>query len=151
MERRGYKAWTKTPGGGTYYFAVILLDLMFFVPLMNPSGLSIIKPRPTMLIGIGFACLLVLTYMGAKHQERKYLKVNGPIEKEVYEVSSTRKVIEDFIYPPAGVLIISTIMWFAGNGGVDEILGVRITALTCIMMLLTLLYPLAQRLILRRE
>jgi len=151
VERRGNKAWTKTPGGSTYYLAVVLLDGIFFVPLMSPSGLSIIKPRPTMLIGIGFACLLVLLYIGAKHQERKYLKMHGPKEKEVYEASSTRKIIEDFIYPPAGVLIVSTVMWFAGNGGVDEILGERIIALTCIMMLLTWAYPLAQRLILRRD
>jgi hypothetical protein len=152
VERRGYTAWTKTPSGSTYYLAVILLDLIFFVPLMSPSGLSIIQPSATtMLIGIAFACLLVLTYLGAKHRERKYLKMHGPIEKEVYETCSTKKIIEDFVYPPASVLVLSAVMWFAGSGGVDKILGVRIFALTCVMMLLTLLYPLAQRLYLCRQ
>jgi hypothetical protein len=147
VERRGYTAWTKTPGGGTYYLAVILLDLLFFIPLMSPNGLSTIKPSgTTMLISITFACSLVLTYIGAKLQERKYLKVHGPIEKEVYKASSTKKIIEDFIFPPAGVLVVSAVMWFAAGSGVDKILGVRIIALTCILSLLTLLYPLAQRL-----
>jgi hypothetical protein len=44
------------------------------------------------------------------------------------------------------VLIISAVMWWAANGGADKILGVRIIALTCILSLLTFLYPLAQRL-----
>jgi hypothetical protein len=100
---------------------------------MSPGGLSIIKPSgTTMLIGIAFACLLVLLHLGAKRQERKYLKMHGPIEKEVYEASSTKKIIEEFIYPPAGVLVVSAVMWFAGSGGVDKILGVRIIVLTCI-------------------
>jgi hypothetical protein len=152
VERRGYTAWTKTPGGGTYYLAVILLDLILSVPLVSPSGLSIIKPRgTTMLVGIAIACLLVLLYVGAKRQERKYLKMHGSTEKEVYEASSTKKIIEDFIFPPAGVLVVTAVMWFAAGAGVDKILGARIVALTSILSLLTLLYPLAQRLCIYRQ
>jgi hypothetical protein len=146
VERRGYTAWTKTPTGGTYYIAVILLDIIFFIPLMSPSGLSSITlNRATVVIGSGVV-LLALTYWGTKLEERKYLKMHGSLEKDGDEASSTKKIIEDFIFPPTGVLIISAVMWWAANGGADKILGVRIIALTCILSLLTFLYPLTQRL-----
>ena len=153
MERRGFKAWTKTPGGGTYYFAVILLDLILFVHLVSPGGSSIIKPRgtTTLLIGIAFACLLVLSYLSGKHQERKYFKMHGSIENEVHEASRTKKIVEDLIFPPAGVLVITAVMWFAAGTRVDKVPGVRIIALTSILGLLTLLYPLAQRLRIYRQ
>lgn len=151
MERRGFIAWTKTPGGSTYYLAVLLLDLILFVPLVSPDGLSI-KPRgTTMLIGIAMVCLLVLLYTGAKRRERKYFGMHGSIEKEAYEASSTKKIIEDFVFPPAGVLIVSAVMWFAAGVGADKILGVRIIALISALSLLTLLYPLAQRLFIYRR
>ena len=146
MDRRRYKTWTKTPVGGTYYLAVILLDLILFVPLVSSGGSSILEPRGTSLvIGITIACLLVLLYSGAKRRERKHLEMHGSMETQLHEVSRTKKILEDFIFPPLSVWVITAAMGFAAGVGVDRIPSVRIIALTGISSLLMLLYPLARR------
>ena len=147
MKRRGYTAWTKTPGGSTYYLGVILLDLMLFMALLSPSGFSIIKPGGnTVLIGGATVCLLVILYMGAKRRERKYLGLDGPLEREVYEASISKKIIEEFVFPPVGVLIVTALMWIGVGGGVNKILVEKMIVLGSVLSLLTLLYPLAQHL-----
>lgn len=150
MKEPGYRAWTQTPGGGTYYLALILLTLVIGLQSNSPSAsISLGTARLTGL-ALAFVCLLVILYFGGKHEEKKHIKAGRVLEMNADQVSFARKMIEEFIFPPMSVLFVAAVEWFAGSGGVQFPDG-RIIVLICVTSLLTLFYPLARHLCLRLQ
>lgn len=153
MQEPGYRAWTKTPGGGTYYLALILLTLVIELQSTHSNSPSASIPLGTAkLTGLALVsvCSLVMLYFGSKHEEKKHIKAGRILEMSAAQISTAKKMTEEFIFPPMSVLFVAAVAWFAGSRGVQFPDG-RIMVLICVTSLLTLLYPLARHLCLRLQ
>jgi len=148
MKKSEYKGWTKTPGGSAYLGGTIIVDLVLnsFLAKTHESiitELTHMNMSTVLIAALGFICLLVLFYFGAKF-EMKFMEKHNPRAKECDRQYSTKqKVVADFIIPPVAIWTLAVVQWLTLNDSVATP-NWRMVVATCIVSVLTLSYPFIQ-------
>jgi hypothetical protein len=151
MKNHLYRAWVKTPGGGTYYFAVMAVEFLLIALFFQKSpGLWVPNPldaasRVTVVVTL--AGLLALVYWGGRIEKKKSGDASDKMihDEMSGQVSGAQVLLNDYLLPPITLLILSLIVWSSLHQSFVLPSG-RLIALIVGISLLTLLYPLAQRL-----
>jgi hypothetical protein len=156
MKNHLYKAWVKTPGGGTYYFAIMAVEFLLTALFFQRSpGLwipNLLDAASWVTILVTLAGLLALVYWSGRIERKNSRDANHEMIKDEMsgQVSSAHVLLMDYLLPPITLWILSLIVWSSLHQSFVLPNG-RVIVLIIGVSFLTLLYPLAQRLYLYRR